>query len=670
MFKKFRNKLLVSFILFTTIGLTVILINTTYLRKKGDLENIHTTIKEINVLLYQDVINIQNFFSYESVNPEYFSTGESPFIGEHKRLFNELIKQLANLKELREVEKFQIYDSVKTITASLRRYENTFQAAAHTLYLRGYKDNGTEGKMREYAHKLEAIPGLEVANILMLRRHEKDYIIRNEPKYIHELRALANKLEAQYRKTKKLSPETLDSALFNIKGYVKHFNRLVLLDKKLGIKDNSGFRKQITEQEELILTHFEVFIMQSEQKKKQLANQLALLYLGFAFLAIAGSIVLSFILARRITYNLSLLGTNMQAFVNSGFLPSQGIQFPKTIRNDELGQLIMNYRLLRKEILLLIHEFQQKVKERTRALEEQQKKTELQKEEIAAQRDELFAQNKYIEKQKYKVELQNKEIFSSFRYARLIQQAIMSNEQILKSAVKDSFVLFKPKEIISGDFHWVRKVKNSRFNVTLIALGDCTGHGVPGAMMSMLGIGLLNEIILRKEIVTAAQILNQLRSNVMDALQTQNGHSNNDGMDIAFIMLDNNTGQVQFAGANRPLYLIRDGEITIIKGDKMPIGKHTNDNRSFRNHYLQLEKQDRLYLFSDGYPDQFGGKDDKKFKRRPFRELLLRIHQHPMSQQCEILESEHTNWKGSREQTDDILVMGMHYEKGNLQTND
>jgi serine phosphatase RsbU (regulator of sigma subunit) len=245
----------------------------------------------------------------------------------------------------------------------------------------------------------------------------------------------------------------------------------------------------------------------------------------------------------------------------------------------------------------------------------------------------------------------------------------MSNEQVLKSAVKDSFVLFKPKEIISGDFHWIRKVKNSRFDVTLIALGDCTGHGVPGAMMSMLGIGLLNEIILRKKLVTAAQILTQLRSNVMDALQTQNGHSNNDGMDIAFVMLDNNTGQVQFAGANRPLYLIRDSGITIIKGDNMPIGKHANDNRSFRNHHLQLEPKDRLYLFSDGYPDQFGGKEDKKFKRRRFRELLLRIHQHPMSQQHAILESEHTNWKGNREQTDDILVMGMHYAKGEQHMN-
>ncbi|MFO7826988.1 MAG: SpoIIE family protein phosphatase, partial [Bacteroidales bacterium] len=266
------------------------------------------------------------------------------------------------------------------------------------------------------------------------------------------------------------------------------------------------------------------------------------------------------------------------------------------------------------------------------------------------------------EYQNKKTEQQNNDIIASIQYAKLIQEALIPSDNLLQQHFPDHFILYKPKDIISGDFYWTKRIQNNGFDITLLAAVDCTGHGVPGAMMSMLGIAFLNEIVLKKEVYKASHVLDKLREKIIESLQTSsNGKITHDGMDIALTMIDHKTDELHFTGANRPLYFIRNQELKIFQGNKMPIGKHGISNEHFSNIEIKLQKNDCFYIFTDGYVDQFGGVRNKKLKRQKFRNLLLENHAKSMLEQKKILDSTHIKWMGNNKQTDDILVMGIRY---------
>jgi serine phosphatase RsbU (regulator of sigma subunit) len=255
-------------------------------------------------------------------------------------------------------------------------------------------------------------------------------------------------------------------------------------------------------------------------------------------------------------------------------------------------------------------------------------------------------------------EKQRKELTDSIKYASYIQSALLPSKEILDRLLPANFIFFKPRDVVSGDFYWISKFKNT----VIIAAADCTGHGVPGAFMSMLGISFLNEIIGKGCYESASSILNQLRERVMKTLhQTGEKKEQKDGMDISLCILDFEHHQAQYAGANNPLYLIRNGELLEIKGDRMPIGINIVEERSFTNHIVNLEENDMIYLITDGYPDQFGGANERKLKYKPFRDILLRIHSLQMQEQIFILEDELHKWMGNINQIDDILIIGFRY---------
>jgi serine phosphatase RsbU (regulator of sigma subunit) len=255
-------------------------------------------------------------------------------------------------------------------------------------------------------------------------------------------------------------------------------------------------------------------------------------------------------------------------------------------------------------------------------------------------------------------EKQRKELTDSIKYASYIQSALLPSKEIFDRLLPENFIFFKPRDVVSGDFYWISKIKNS----VIIAAADCTGHGVPGAFMSMLGISFLNEIVGKGCYSSASSILNQLRERVMKTLhQTGDKKEQKDGMDISLCILDFEKHQAQYAGANNPIYLIRKGELLEIKGDRMPIGINIVEERSFTNHLINLEENDMIYLITDGYPDQFGGLDERKLKYKPFRDILLRIYSMPMHDQVLILEEELLRWMGNVNQIDDILIIGFKY---------
>lgn len=260
-----------------------------------------------------------------------------------------------------------------------------------------------------------------------------------------------------------------------------------------------------------------------------------------------------------------------------------------------------------------------------------------------------------IERQRDHIANINREITDSIMYAQRIQSAVLPEEETIRSMLNDYFILFKPRDIVSGDFYWV----NKKDNKSIIVAADCTGHGVPGAFMSMLGVSLLNEIVASLQTFTAAEILNQLREYIKQTLsQTGKRDEAKDGMDLALCIIDHKKSEAQFAGAYNPLWFVTNGEMIIYKGDKMPIGIHIGRENPFTNNTFSLKKGDIIYMFSDGYADQFGGQEYKKFKSGNFRELLLEIHSKPMPEQKEILNRTIEDWKGDTAQIDDILVIG------------
>ena len=286
----------------------------------------------------------------------------------------------------------------------------------------------------------------------------------------------------------------------------------------------------------------------------------------------------------------------------------------------------------------------------------------------------IYNRMRYIRKTNLKINVQKEMITDSIAYAQRIQSAILPSEELLDELLPDHFVLFKPKDIVSGDFYWIKEVQDH-----LVIVGaDCTGHGVPGAFMSVLGITMLNDLIGDRCFDAPGAILDRLREKVKEMLVQQgNGDEQKDGMDLAIAVYNRTSRELHFSGANNPLYIIRkkdepdqaelepyasidndDYRLFELKGDKQPIGTHWEET-PFKTKSVYLREKDTFYMFSDGYIDQFGGENRKKFKSMNFKKLLLSVQEESMESQRQTLEQTYEQWRGPHEQIDDIIVLGV-----------
>jgi serine phosphatase RsbU (regulator of sigma subunit) len=352
---------------------------------------------------------------------------------------------------------------------------------------------------------------------------------------------------------------------------------------------------------------------------------------------------------------------------------------------DEFGKLTAGFNNMSDKIKAYIGEIEEmnrdlekKVVERTLEIQNQKNEIEAQRDEIEAQRDEITAQRDTVTHQKEQIEIIHEEQTSSIRYAKRIQQAMLPSMDILSGAGLDHFIFFLPRDIVSGDFYWSGKVENTM----IVSVADCTGHGVPGAFMSMLGMTYLKEIVLKEKIIRPDLILNHLRNEIVRSLKQEAGADQRDGMDIALCTINLDTLEMQFAGANNPLYIVKsaighwplavgqgtteansqqptaNSQLIELKGDKMPIGIHERMD-AFTLHTHTLQKGDCIYLFSDGMADQFGGPAGKKFKYKTLKELLTSISHQPMQEQIENLTRTFNEWKGAHSQIDDVTLIGI-----------
>jgi len=260
-----------------------------------------------------------------------------------------------------------------------------------------------------------------------------------------------------------------------------------------------------------------------------------------------------------------------------------------------------------------------------------------------------------IQRQKDEISDQKKEILDSIHYARRIQKAVLPSDQKVEQSLPEHFILYLPRDIVSGDFYWISSIDDR----VIFAAADCTGHGVPGAFMSMLGVSFLNEIVNKSKRLSAGRILDNLRANVKETLSQSEEGGTKDGMDIALCIYDKSKMTIQYAGAHNPLYLLRSGELTEFKADNMPIGIHIVEETKFKNHNIKVEQGDCIYIFSDGFQDQFGGKYGKKYLSKNLKIMFTEVHQQPMPKQKDMIHQTLMEWMEGVDQVDDIIILGI-----------
>ncbi|MFN8116708.1 MAG: SpoIIE family protein phosphatase [Bacteroidia bacterium] len=302
-------------------------------------------------------------------------------------------------------------------------------------------------------------------------------------------------------------------------------------------------------------------------------------------------------------------------------------------KDDSLGHALLKMRdsLSENERVL-----EQKVIERT--------------EQVVKQKEEIEVKTKELE-------ILFKQVTDSIHYAKRIQEAILPPNNLVKQILPDSFVLYKPKDIVSGDFYWIDK----KGDWSYFAAVDCTGHGVPGAFMSIVGYNLLKDILKNTDSIEPSIIMDKMNDGVANTLHTNttSGKQTKDGMDMTLCALNYKTLELQFSGAFNPLYIIRNNELIQYKADKFPVGMFIGEKQNFTNNTIQLQKGDSIYIFSDGYADQFGGPKGKKFMAGNFRQLLLDVSRLPIERQKTALNQTIEEWRGNLEQVDDMLIIGV-----------
>lgn len=284
--------------------------------------------------------------------------------------------------------------------------------------------------------------------------------------------------------------------------------------------------------------------------------------------------------------------------------------------------------------------------------------TENLEQKVKKRTEEVSEKSRDLERQRDEIQYKNRQITDSIRYAKRIQKSVLGSTDNIKAYFDEAFIFFKPRDIVSGDFYWVQKCPAG----IMVAAVDCTGHGVPGAFMTVMGTDFLNEIFSVEETRRPSAVLNALDSKVKNALRRNleaDAADPNDGMDMSLVSFDPGTRKMVFSGAKNPVWIVRKDEVIQIKGSPFPIGsRQYKKEKVFKEHELQLEKDDMVYLFSDGFQDQFGGEKNRKYMRKRFREFLKSISLKPVEDQKAILADELKQWKGSYPQTDDVLVIG------------
>ena len=374
-----------------------------------------------------------------------------------------------------------------------------------------------------------------------------------------------------------------------------------------------------------------------KNKNKKLIYFFVLGSLGLIAGAVTGNLINWFELAPRVVGGVFV----QVGIVSEILLFSMGLGYRMKLneraRQEAQENLIIQLKENESLQRILNQELEEKVQERTQEIEQQKEQ---------------------INKKNHQLEETNKKMTDSITYAARIQAAILGDITQLEEELGDAFILFRPRDIVSGDFYWLKKIKIEDKTYKIFVVADCTGHGVPGAFMTVMGVDSLEEIVGHEKIWQPHQILYKLDQRITAATtqRQSTGRQIRDGMDIVILVFEEGTDKAYFAGAKNPLFHIRGNENLLTKGSTSAIGGTSKKAKSFSMHEITYQKGDVFYLYSDGFQDQFGGEDGMKYMSKIFREKLVTISNFPMKTQKEILDKEFVEWKGNQSQTDDVIL--------------
>jgi len=616
--KKFRgikNKLQLYFSVYLL--LTALIIGSIFMfyEKRERIQSITDLLTDLHINI-QTLSGIEkDFFTYETINTAFFETGESEYLDIRTQKLYDIQHGLMALKNREELRNDTIDKKLFKLKQSVGEYEVLFERLVQLTQRKGHKDYGKVGQMRKFIHEIEnsGLP-FKREKLLMVRRHEKDFMIRKEEEYINKLSLAVQDLRAEIGETIK-DKERQKEMLELLRKYQYAFLDMVDYEKQIGLNVQEGMRHQTQQKAYQIADIIAEINKEGELQAQEITYRIKYTLGAVVFLCFILGMFISYLISKKLSLPVRQLSNSIHKVIKNDF--SEQYSIKPIITNDEIGWLSKDFGLMLNKIQSSLQETQEKTEE---------------------------------------IERSQVQIMDSIRYARQIQDAVLPTEAELNEYFTDSFALYKPQKVVSGDFYWVYRKKRKTF----VAVVDCTGHGVPGAFMSMIGQTLLNKIIGQSKIYDPAMILEVLHLEVQHALK-QNEGKNDDGMEVTICAIETTDfgKQVTFAGAHRPLYYVQGGEFLKIKGNNRSIGgKQKQENQQFITHTLHLQTGDILYLTTDGFADQ-NNFERTKYGTQKLTQFLEQIKEYPFATQKLELLKEFEIFRNGEAQRDDMTILGL-----------
>lgn len=638
-----KSKLVLAFSIIAIVASLNTVVQYYYNRKVKEVESYAKKVESLNASVLKTQVFHSRFVMNDLSGSSFFEDGNSANLD----LLNEsVVKEFETIAELEQLalsDKRSLSDELSNLRIQLEQLNYSFNQFEKLNWRLGYEDYGLIGSMRDFAHLLEDnysdyIPAEE---LLMLRRHEKDFFLRKNEKY----RTKFNERIAQIRSAflKNGQGKELQECLHLVAQYEASFNQVCDYKIQIGFTiEEEGLQAAIWEQTNEILAII-LSLEREVQKisKKTLVDLNVLFILGLA-LTTAVTVFIVLWLSGLMTRSILRLSGHVKKFVGSNFEGNfEYAEFEQ--RGDEIGDLYQNFKKLSEEVTVHFRNYRETAESRHR--------------EIVAKNSKIEEQKSLLENRELMLTRRNESLMDSIFYAKRIQTALFPGSDLLRSLLGECISLFKPKDVVSGDFHWIEETKDSVY----FAVGDCTGHGVPGAFMSILAYNQLDQAIKYEGIKRPGDVLNFLDEKITYLLnKNQTQEVVKDGMDIILCRFLKEEGIIEFASANRPLLVLKNDKVMKLKGERKSIGAmNDSKNSSFSTQVYIPETDDTLFLTTDGFTDQFGGDYDKKIKMSGLVQKLESIAKMTTKDSEQYLMRSFLKWKGAAEQVDDVCLLGV-----------
>lgn len=605
-----RAKLLFAFFGFLMIVSFLALVDFLFEIREKRIERILDKLQQVKLNLQTAERDQYVFFKDEIINPDFHKSGKSAVLERREKLIQSITQDLQDLRSFGEINTSKVVQETSNLTRNLQLYEDKFAQIVQLSRQRGFKDYGTEGDMRKYIHEIEeSNTTFDMAKLLMIRRHEKDFILRKEKSYIEKLSKMVDLLAEEVQDQPRLSNL--------LRQYESAFKQLAKLEEQIGFNEDKGLKKELNAFQKSIISSIEKIDAEITGQVNYLRAQNNVIQLGVVIGGGGLIIFLGFFLTRILSRPISKLSGSIHRIVESNF--DDAVHFPQIKSRDELGMLSQDVSFMIDRVKASLNEIKDKSE---------------------------------------KVERKHRILMEGVTYAKRIQQAILPTYTI-EQYFKKFFVIYRPQFDVSGDFYWFTRHDDKY----LLAVVDCTGKGVSGAFMSMIGNTLLNEVIDEKNIEDPSLILETLNTEFRISLHQEQNLSS-DSMDVCLCKIEKspdkeNYWNITYAGANRPLIYSQGWNICELKPTPRSIGgRDINKQLSFENQSIELKKGDFLYLSTDGFVNQSNAEKEKYGMTR-FKEFLQHIIHLPTEEQAQRLEQELDRYMKDTTQKDDITLFAL-----------